>query len=279
MAAAEPVGDVGLLWRALELLEIAMGMRRSQPRRGWVDRVWRSQVRFRHPLVRSAVYRVAAADDRRRAHQTLAEGDRSSRSIPTAAHGIVRTLQWDPMRTVARQRGLGRPGASPRRPGRHGCLLGERRDRADCGTPAGGWRGTGALAAAQAKFEAAAPDAASEWPRDRGTLPHRHAAARATGATASPDHVRCSAGERRAATAARCSPAAGAARGVGLARETHLEALGGRGRASRRRRWAGGRELREAAEAARATPRGRGPPGAVDCLVWMAWRCDSLMAT
>jgi DNA-binding CsgD family transcriptional regulator len=71
LAAADPVGDAVLVWRAArrlgvepsalgpaqeaELLEIGV------------------EVRFRHPLVRSAVYRAASPEERRAVHGALAE--------------------------------------------------------------------------------------------------------------------------------------------------------------------------------------------------------------
>lgn len=68
LAAAEPIGDPGLLWRAAELLGIdATAVAQSVP---LVD--FGTRIRFSHPLARSAAYHAAAPDDRRRAHQALA---------------------------------------------------------------------------------------------------------------------------------------------------------------------------------------------------------------
>jgi hypothetical protein len=71
VAAAEPTGDQALLWRAVEQLGItgrALGPAASA---GLIE--VDSRVRFRHPLVRSAVYRAAPPEDRRGAHRALAE--------------------------------------------------------------------------------------------------------------------------------------------------------------------------------------------------------------
>jgi DNA-binding CsgD family transcriptional regulator len=71
LAAAEPLGDAALLWRAAERLftdPSALGPAREAGLLEIDDRV-----RFHHPLVRSAVYRAASPDERRRVHDTLAE--------------------------------------------------------------------------------------------------------------------------------------------------------------------------------------------------------------
>ena len=57
-AAAEPVGDVTLLWRAAERLGI--GAEAIAPAEAAELIALGARVRFRHPLVRSAVYRAAA---------------------------------------------------------------------------------------------------------------------------------------------------------------------------------------------------------------------------
>jgi DNA-binding CsgD family transcriptional regulator len=71
VAAAEPLGDPALLWRATEWL----GLRReaAAPASAAALIEIDTGVRFRHPLVRSAVYRTAPLSERRRAHQALAE--------------------------------------------------------------------------------------------------------------------------------------------------------------------------------------------------------------
>jgi DNA-binding CsgD family transcriptional regulator len=70
-AAAEPLGDFLLLHRAADTL--SLGMHAVDPA---VDagllKVGR-RVEFAHPLVRSATYRSAAAEDRRRVHRALAD--------------------------------------------------------------------------------------------------------------------------------------------------------------------------------------------------------------
>jgi DNA-binding CsgD family transcriptional regulator len=71
VAAAEPLGDPVLLWRAAGRLGIADEAAVPAADAGLmrID----SRVRFRHPLLRSVVYRAAAAEPRRAAHKALAE--------------------------------------------------------------------------------------------------------------------------------------------------------------------------------------------------------------
>jgi DNA-binding CsgD family transcriptional regulator len=70
LAAAEPVGDAALLWRAvgeqgLEPTDLVAAVDAELIRVG-------ATVRFRHPLVRSLIYREAAPEERRAAHVALA---------------------------------------------------------------------------------------------------------------------------------------------------------------------------------------------------------------
>ncbi|GAB2566609.1 LuxR family transcriptional regulator [Kribbella endophytica] len=69
-AAAEPVGDVRLLRRAAERLGI--DVEAAAPGASELLTLG-ARVRFRHPLVRSAVYRAASPTERQRAHGALAE--------------------------------------------------------------------------------------------------------------------------------------------------------------------------------------------------------------
>jgi DNA-binding CsgD family transcriptional regulator len=70
LAAAEPVGDVPLLWRAAERLGIGPEAAEPAEAAGLVE--IGARVRFRHPLVRSAAYRAAPASERREVHRALA---------------------------------------------------------------------------------------------------------------------------------------------------------------------------------------------------------------
>lgn len=70
-AAAEPVGDVHLLWRAAERLGIRPEAGAPAEAAGLIELGVR--VRFPHPLVRSAIYFAANPTDRRDVHRALAE--------------------------------------------------------------------------------------------------------------------------------------------------------------------------------------------------------------
>jgi DNA-binding CsgD family transcriptional regulator len=69
VAAAEPVGDPLLVWRAAERLGIEIAAADATDGLLTIE----ESVRFRHPLVRSAVYRSAPVEQRRRVHLALAE--------------------------------------------------------------------------------------------------------------------------------------------------------------------------------------------------------------
>ncbi len=70
LAAAEPVGDPAVLRRAAEALGVGIGDLAPAEVAGLVR--LGDQVTFRHPLVRSAIYRSAPAADRQSVHAALA---------------------------------------------------------------------------------------------------------------------------------------------------------------------------------------------------------------
>jgi DNA-binding CsgD family transcriptional regulator len=71
LAAAEPYGDLSLVWRAAGRLGIAAQAAGPAVDAGLVE--FGARVRFRHPLLRSASYRAASVADRRAVHAALAE--------------------------------------------------------------------------------------------------------------------------------------------------------------------------------------------------------------
>jgi DNA-binding CsgD family transcriptional regulator len=70
LAAADAVGEATLLWRAAQILGLGRDAAEPAASAGVLEIATR--VRFRHPLVRSAVYRAASVDDRRAVHGALA---------------------------------------------------------------------------------------------------------------------------------------------------------------------------------------------------------------
>ena len=71
VAAAEPAGDPLLVWQAAGRLGIGAEAAAQGVEAGLVE--FGAQVRFRHPLVRSAAYRSAPARERQAVHAALAE--------------------------------------------------------------------------------------------------------------------------------------------------------------------------------------------------------------
>jgi DNA-binding CsgD family transcriptional regulator len=71
IAASEPTGDATLVWRAAKRLGIPESAAFAPESSGLI--AFRPRVAFRHPLVRSAVYRAADAAERTEVHRALAE--------------------------------------------------------------------------------------------------------------------------------------------------------------------------------------------------------------
>jgi tetratricopeptide (TPR) repeat protein len=155
VAAAEPVGDPGLLWRAAERLgtgpEAAEGAK--------ADGLLKigERVTFRHPLVRSAMYRSAAPQERRAAHLALAEvtdpvadPDRRAWHAAAAAPGPDEEVALELERSAARAQARGGLAAAAAFLERSVALTGEPARRAQR-----------ALAAAQVSLHAGAFDPAA----------------------------------------------------------------------------------------------------------------------
>jgi DNA-binding CsgD family transcriptional regulator len=156
LAAAEPVGDVTLLRRAAELLGLEADEAAPAEAAGLID--IGARVRFRHPLVRSAAYRSASPPDRRDVHRALAEAtdpqldpDRRAWHRAHAAARFDETVADELERSAGRARNRGGVAAAAAFLARAAEL-----------TPEPARRGRRALAAAQAKFESGAPEAALE---------------------------------------------------------------------------------------------------------------------
>ncbi len=156
LAAAEPVGDVTLLRRAAELLGLEPDEAAPAEAAGLID--IGTRVRFRHPLVRSAAYRAASVPDRRDVHRVLAEAtDPQLDPDRRAWHRAHAAARFD--ESVARELEL----SAGRARNRGGIAAAAAfLARAAELTPDPADRGRRALAAAQAKFESGAPQAAEE---------------------------------------------------------------------------------------------------------------------
>ena len=70
LAAADPTGEPALLMRASKEISVPIEQLSPAETDGLLE--LGMQVTFRHPLLRSAIYRAAASDERRAAHQVLA---------------------------------------------------------------------------------------------------------------------------------------------------------------------------------------------------------------
>ena len=155
LAAADPVGDATLVWRAAERL----GIGPARSRRPRTTGCWRSArgCRFRHPLVRSAVYRAASP----RGPPARARGAGRGRPIPSADadrrawHRALAAAGPDEDVAAELERSAGRAQARGGLAAAAAFL-----ERAAALTPDPAHRARRALAAAQAKHQAGAPDAA-----------------------------------------------------------------------------------------------------------------------
>ncbi|TDO48260.1 regulatory LuxR family protein [Kribbella sp. VKM Ac-2571] len=153
-AAADAVGDLPLLRRALTILQVPMSAAGAAEEAGLIE--LGAQVRFRHPLVRSAAYRAATPADRRAVHQALAEAtDIATDPDRRAWHRANGTLEPD--EDIA-----GDLIASADRAGRRGgvAAMAAFLRRATELTPDPAQRADRALAAARASFRAGAFDTA-----------------------------------------------------------------------------------------------------------------------
>ena len=112
IAAAEPVGDPLLLWRAAERLSIPARAAGAAEADGLLE--IGDRVTFRHPLVRSAVYRSAPVDVRRAVHLALAEAtdreadpDRRAWHLAAAAAGPDEEVALELERSAGRAKARG----------------------------------------------------------------------------------------------------------------------------------------------------------------------------
>ncbi|MRJ77544.1 AAA family ATPase [Aeromicrobium sp. SMF47] len=154
LAAAEPTGEAALLWRAAA--ELGIGPESAAPAEASglleiADRVW-----FRHPLARSAVYQAATPPDQRRAHAALAAATDAQRDPDRRAWHRARSVLGTDEEAAA---GLARSAAQVRARGGLAAAAAFLERAAEL-TPDPSTRATRALAAAHAKYEAGASEAA-----------------------------------------------------------------------------------------------------------------------
>jgi DNA-binding CsgD family transcriptional regulator len=258
VAAAEPTGDLALVWRAAQRLGIPESAARAAESTGFF--ALGSTVVFRHPLVRSAVYRAAKPDERSEVHRALAEAtdpeidpDRRSWHRAQAASMPDEKVAAELERSATRAQARGGFAAAA-------AFL----ERAVTLTPELSRRSQRALSAAETKFQAGSFDDAlgllgtaesgvlSALERARVALLRAQIAFVTTrGNDAAP--LLLDAADRLADL------------DPGLARETYLEALVAAGFAGRLADASG--SALEVARAARSAPPAPQPPRGIDLLL------------
>ncbi|MFI6840818.1 ATP-binding protein [Nonomuraea africana] len=170
VAAADPVGDPGLLWQAVDLLGIEPSATAAAA--SLVD--FGTRIRFSHPLARSAVYRAASSAERQRAHEALAavtdpvaDPDRLAWHRAQASAGPDEEVAAELERSAARAQARGGVAAAA-------AFL----ERSAALTLTPGLRVERVLAAAQAKLSVGAFDVAADLltTAETASLGERHLA-------------------------------------------------------------------------------------------------------
>ena len=156
VAAADPVGDPVLLWRAAQRLGVGPQAATPAAEAGLLE--IGARVLFRHPMVRSVAYRSASLPERQELHRALAEAtdpkldpDRRAWHWALAAPGPDEDVAAELERSAGRAQARGGLAAAAAFLQRAVTLTVDPARRADR-----------ALAAAQSKHQAGAPDTALE---------------------------------------------------------------------------------------------------------------------
>src|SRR3954470_8718716 len=154
VAAADPTGDLALIWRAAARLGVTDAALEPLADANLIE--IGDRVRFRHPLVRSVLYRAAAPDERRRVRAALAEAtdprvdpDRRAWHLAAATTGHDESVAGELERAAGRAQARGGLAAAAAFLERAAALAPDPLRRAQL-----------ALAAAQAKYESGALDGA-----------------------------------------------------------------------------------------------------------------------
>jgi DNA-binding CsgD family transcriptional regulator len=257
LAAAEPTGDPLLLWRATELVGVDPAAAHRAEAEGLLS--IGERVTFRHPLVRSAVYRSSPAQERRAVHLALADAtdravdpDRRAWHLAAAAPGPDEKVASELERSAGRAQARGGLSAAAAFLRRSVSLTrdpGRRADRALAAARAS--LHAGAFDAARGVLAAAEAGALDDLQLARVELLRGQIAAASGGGTEPPAQLM--------AAAKRLEPL-----DVGLARETYLDAWGAALFAGH---LTGAATLLDIARAARAAPRPQQAPRAADLLL------------
>jgi DNA-binding CsgD family transcriptional regulator len=257
VAAAEPTGDPTLLWRAADQLGVTPEAAGPAEAAGMIT--LGAPVTFRHPLLRSAIYRAASAEERRSVHRALAaatdpalDPDRRAWHLADATLAPDEDVASELERSAERARARGGLAAAA-------AFL----ERAARLTPEPARRAERDLTAAQTKHDAGAPDGALAL-----------LAAAEEGPLNELQHGRLERLRAQLAFALRRGSDApplllSAAQGLEpldamLARETYLEAIAATIFAGR---LSSGPGVLEVAEAASAAPPAPEPPRTIDLLL------------
>jgi DNA-binding CsgD family transcriptional regulator len=256
-AAAEPLGDAAVLWRAAGLLGLGPDSGAAAEEAGLIE--FREDVRFRHPMVRATAYRTASTIERQEVHRALAEAtDPATDPDRRAWHRAQTTVSPDESIAAELEQSAGRARA------RGGLVAASALlERAAKLTPDAAGRARRGLEAAWAKRDAGLLDAALALLADVDAGPRDVLRAAEVG------HLRgqIAFDQRRGTDAARLLLVA--ARQLDpldgdIARETYLDALTAA-------IWASGPDAPDAvaiaAAAARAAPPARRPPRAIDMVL------------
>jgi DNA-binding CsgD family transcriptional regulator len=256
LAAADPSGDPSLVWRAAEQLGLPQDVAEPAVAAGLAE--FGVHVRFRHPLLRSAIYRSTSQSEQRAVHAALAEAtdavvdpDRRAWHRAHAAVGLDEQIAVELESSAGRAHARGGMAAAA-----------AFRERAALLTPDPARRASRLLTAARAKREAGAYEVAGQLVEAArvGPLDARETAdvERLRGQIAGYLGQQRSGGQVLLAAARQFEPL-----DVKLARETYFEALW------EIAMWTGESDglRREAARVVRAAPPAPEPARSVDFLL------------